>query len=59
MGMVKDKKRWPLWSAFWFATIWATWLSQNELIFNATKLSQNHIFEYARVKSWLWIKSQE
>ncbi|KAE9615184.1 hypothetical protein Lalb_Chr04g0252601 [Lupinus albus] len=57
MGIVKDKKRWPLWSALWFATIWTTWLSRNGFIFNTSKHTPNHIFESAVVKSWLWIKS--
>ncbi|KAF1893310.1 hypothetical protein Lal_00001766 [Lupinus albus] len=57
MGMVKDKKRWSLWSVLWLATIWAIWLSRNDIIFNASK--PYHIFESARVKVWLWIKSQQ
>ncbi|KAF1859187.1 hypothetical protein Lal_00001018 [Lupinus albus] len=51
MGMVKDKKRWSLWSMFWFATMWAIWLYRNELIFNQVESSPNGIFESAMVKS--------
>ncbi|KAF1874479.1 hypothetical protein Lal_00029906 [Lupinus albus] len=35
-------------SVFWFATMWAIWLSRNELIFNKAESSPKQIFESAR-----------
>ncbi|KAF1871848.1 hypothetical protein Lal_00020643, partial [Lupinus albus] len=53
-----DKKSCKFWSVVWLATVWAIWLSRNDLIFNNTSITPQHILESARVKSWLWIKGQ-
>ncbi|KAF1894928.1 hypothetical protein Lal_00022422 [Lupinus albus] len=58
MGLIKDKKSCKFWSVVWLATVWAIWLSRNDLIFNNTSITPQHILESARVKSWLWIKGQ-
>ncbi|KAF1886758.1 hypothetical protein Lal_00045995 [Lupinus albus] len=58
LGLVKDRKSWKFWSVIWFATIWAIWLSRNDFIFNNVNSSLLHILDSAKLKSWLWIKSQ-
>ncbi|KAF1895933.1 hypothetical protein Lal_00033938 [Lupinus albus] len=45
MCMVKDRKRRKIRSVIWLATVWAIWLSRNDLIFNSVKSSLNQIFE--------------
>ncbi|KAF1867673.1 hypothetical protein Lal_00050106 [Lupinus albus] len=40
------------------ATVWAIWLSRNDLIFNSNLNTPQQILDSARVKSWIWIKNQ-
>ncbi|KAF1871323.1 hypothetical protein Lal_00020115 [Lupinus albus] len=58
MGLVKDKKCYKVWSVVWLATVWAIWLSRNDLIFNSNLNTPQQILDSARVKSWFWIKNQ-
>ncbi|KAF1881267.1 hypothetical protein Lal_00023303 [Lupinus albus] len=58
LGLVKNRKCWKTWSVIWIATIWALWLARNDLIFNNINPSINKILDSAKVKSWLWIKTQ-
>ncbi|KAF1897797.1 hypothetical protein Lal_00032557, partial [Lupinus albus] len=51
LGLVNDKKGWKAWSFIWFATIWAIWRHRNDIIFNKTRLSINHILGTARVNA--------
>ncbi|KAF1866492.1 hypothetical protein Lal_00017875 [Lupinus albus] len=54
---VNAKKGWKAWSIIWFATVWAIWRHQNDIIFNKTSLSIHHILDNAIVNVWLWIKN--
>ncbi|KAF1894861.1 hypothetical protein Lal_00022355 [Lupinus albus] len=58
LGLVKNRKCWKTWSVILIATIWALWLARNDLIFNNINPSINKILDSAKVKSWLWIKTQ-
>ncbi|KAF1868903.1 hypothetical protein Lal_00048182 [Lupinus albus] len=48
MGLVKDKKCYKVWSVVWLATVWAIWLSRNDLIFNSNLNTPQQILDSAR-----------
>ncbi|KAF1888790.1 hypothetical protein Lal_00036832 [Lupinus albus] len=54
LGMMHNRKRWKVWSVVWLATIWALWLTRNDIIFNNVTISSHKILDYAKVKVWLW-----
>ncbi|CAL0324353.1 unnamed protein product [Lupinus luteus] len=56
MGLIPLNRRSKYWSVIWLASIWAIWLSRNDLIFNYVRPSAQKIFEDARFEVWLWIK---
>ncbi|KAF1860593.1 hypothetical protein Lal_00021637 [Lupinus albus] len=58
LGMVKNRKHWKAWSVIWLATIWALWLARNDIVFYMKKTSINNILNSAKVKAWLWIRTQ-
>ncbi|KAE9598418.1 hypothetical protein Lalb_Chr15g0080621 [Lupinus albus] len=55
--MVHNRKRWKVWSVVWLATIWALWLTKNDIIFNNVTTFSHKILDSAKVKAWLWTRS--